>query len=107
MFGDDSAEIKDTNQIGQLLNLDNAAGAIGHAIIVATDGDEAVVADAALELEHGIEGMLRQGLQFRLLCGKGFSDDALRRAVNANVGDGVEPVDQLVVQIVEVAEAAA
>ena len=96
MFGDDGAEIEDTDQIGQLLDLDDAAGAIGHAVIVAADGDEAVVADAALELEHGIEGMLGQGLQFGLLGGEGFGDDALRRAVDADIGDGVEPVDQLV-----------
>ena len=35
------------------------------------------------------------------------SDNALRRAVQTNVGDGGEPMSQLRIQIVEVVEAAA
>lgn len=49
-------------------------GAIGYAVVVAPDGDEAVVADAALQLESGIEAMLGA------LGGERLSDDALRRA---------------------------
>jgi hypothetical protein len=51
MLGNDVVEVEDTDQVGQLLDVDDTAGAIGHAIIVAADGDETVVADTALELE--------------------------------------------------------
>ena len=106
MLGDDVAEVEDADQVGQLLDLDDTAGAIGHAVVVAADGDEAIVADAALELEHGIEAMLGQRLQLRLLGGERLGDDALGRAMDADVGDGVEPIGELSVEIVEIAEAA-
>jgi hypothetical protein len=48
MLGDDGAEIEDADQIGKLLNLDNPAGAIRHAVKVAADRDKAVMADAPL-----------------------------------------------------------
>ena len=67
MLGDDGAEIEDADQVGELLDLDNPAGAIRHAVIVAADRDKAVMADAPLQLEHCIEAMLRQGLQLGLL----------------------------------------
>ena len=106
MLGNNIAEVEDADQIWQLLDLDDTAGAIGHAVVVAADGDEAVVADAALELEHGIEAMLGQRLQLGLLGGERLGDDALRRAMNTDVGDGVEPIGQLSIEVVEVAEAA-
>ncbi|GAB6843684.1 hypothetical protein HNR00_001210 [Methylorubrum rhodinum] len=64
------------------------------------------MADAPLQLEHGIEGYGRQRLQLGLLGGEGLRDDPLRGAVQSDVGDGVEPGPQLGVQIVEVAERA-
>lgn len=84
MLGNDIAEVEDTDQVWQLLDLDHAAGAIGYAVVVAPDGDEAVVADAALQLEHGIEAVLGQCLQLRLLGGERLGDDALRRAMGAD-----------------------
>src|SRR3954451_3237890 len=78
----------------------------GNAVVVAPDGDEAVVADAALQLEHGIEAMLGQRLQLGLLGGERLGDDALRCAMGADVGDGVEPIGQLSIEVVKVAEAA-
>ena len=51
--------------------------------------------------------MLRQCLQLGLLGRKCLSDNALSGAVNADVGNGVEPVDELGVEVFEVAEAAA
>ncbi len=75
MLGNDIAEVEDTDQIWQLLDLDHTAGAIGYAVVVAPDGDEAIGADAALQLEHGIEAMLGQCLQLRLLGGERLDDD--------------------------------
>ena len=62
MFGDDGAEIEDTDQIGELLDFDDPAGAVGHTIIVAADRDGAIVADVPFQFEHGVEAMLRQRL---------------------------------------------
>ena len=65
------------------------------------------MADAPLELEQRVEGEGRKALQFRLLGGKGFRDDPLGGAVQADIGDGGQPVNELGVEIVEIAEAAA
>jgi hypothetical protein len=89
MLGDDIAVIEDADQIGELLDLDNPAGAIGHTVIVAADGDKAIVADAPFQLEHGIEAMLGQRLQLGLLGRERLGDDALGGAVNADIGDGM------------------
>ena len=62
VLGNDVAEVEDADPVGQLLDLDDPAGAIRHAVVIAADGDEAIVADAALELEDCVEAMLGQSL---------------------------------------------
>src|SRR5689334_19248192 len=42
MLGDDGAQIEDTNQIGELLDLDDPAGAVGYAVIIAADCHDAI-----------------------------------------------------------------
>ena len=107
MLGDDNAEIEDADAVRQLLNLDQATGPIRNAVEVAADGNEAVMADAPLEFEHGVQAMFGQALQLRLLGGEGFGDDALGGAVHADIGHAGEPVGELHIQIIEIAEAAA
>jgi hypothetical protein len=51
--------------------------------------------------------MLRQRLQLGLLGRERLGDDLLGGGVDADIGDGIEPVDQLSVEIVEIAEVAA
>src|SRR5436190_21829384 len=51
--------------------------------------------------------MLGQRLQLGLLGRESLGDHALGGAVNADVGHGIEPGDELSVEVVEVAEAAA
>ena len=85
---------------------DDVAGTVRDAVVVAADRHEPVVADAALELEQRVERRRRQRLQLGPLGGKRFGDDLLRGAVYARVGDSCEPVIQLGVEIVEIAEAA-
>src|SRR6516164_6162934 len=43
MLGNDSSEVEDTDQVWQLLNLDDTTGAIGHAVVVPANGDETIV----------------------------------------------------------------
>ena len=61
------ALIEDADLVGELMDLDDAPGAIGNAVVVAADRHEPIVTDPALELEQGIEGKGRQRLQLRLL----------------------------------------
>src|SRR5882762_5697549 len=98
---------EDTDQLGKLLDLNDPAGAVRHAVIVAADRDEAIVADAPFQLEHGIEAMFGQCLQFGQLGRESLGDDPLGGAVDADVGDRIEPVDELSVEVLEVAEATA
>src|SRR5580704_18024111 len=107
MLGDDGAEVEDADQIRELLDLDNPAGAIRDAVKVAADRDKAVVADAPLQLEHCVKAMLGQCLQLGLLGRKRHGNNPLGGAMNADIGDGVEPVDELNVKVIEVAKAAA
>jgi hypothetical protein len=107
VLGDDGAQIEDADQIGKLVDLNNSTGAVRNAVKVAADRDKAVVTDAPLQLEHRVKAMLRQRLQLELLGRERLGDDALGGAVNADIGDGVEPVDELSIEVVEVAEAAA
>lgn len=104
--GHEPTFVEDADAIGKLMDFDDAPGAVGNAVIVAADRDQAIMADATLQFEKGIEGTGRQGLKFRLLGNEGIADDALRGAVQANIGDRIEPTAQLIVQIVEIAEAA-
>ena len=57
--------------------------------------------------EHRAVGRERQRLETRLLLGEGLVDDALRGGVHARIGDRVEPVPELGVEVVEIAEDAA
>jgi hypothetical protein len=98
------ALIEDADLVGELMDLDDAPGAIGNAVVVAADRHESVMADPPFELEQGIEGKGRQGLQLRLLGRKSLRNDPLRRAVQAGIGDRVEPVAQLGIEVVEVAK---
>lgn len=63
------------------------------------------MADPALQLQNRIEAPRWEQLQLWLLGGKGVGDDPLRRAVDTDVGDGIEPVDKLYTEIFQIAEA--
>ena len=106
MDGDDLALIENADYIGQLLYLDDAARTVRDAVIIATDRHEPVVADTPLELEQCVKRPRRQRLQLGPLGGKRLGDDFLRGAVHPHIGDSREPIIELAVKIVEIAEAA-
>jgi hypothetical protein len=54
--------------------------------------------DTPLEAEDGVERTGRQALEGRLLLGEVLDDDAARGAVQAAVGDLVEPLGELGIQ---------
>src|ERR1700728_4158632 len=59
---------------------------------------------SSLEAEHGPVGHEGQGLQRRPFFGEGLIDDPLGRCVHAWVGDRVEPMAELVVEIREISK---
>ena len=67
MLGNDGAEVEDTNDVWQLLNVHNPTGAVGNAVEVAADRHEAVVTDAALELQDRLDRCAGR------VCNSGFS----------------------------------
>ena len=85
---------------------DPLAGGVGHAVKIAADADHALVRDPPFELENRAERHQRQGLEMRLLLGEGLVDHAPVVACTRGLATRVEPVAQLGVEVVEVAERA-
>ena len=108
MSGDQVPCLEDADLGGQDLDLDGApAGAVGDGIEVAAERDHAVLGDPPLQLEDGSEGDRRRRQERRLLRGEGLGHHAPGGAMDAEVGDLVQPVPELAVQVVEIAETAA
>ena len=59
MHGDDAVLVEDADDVRELLYFDDAARAIGHAVVVAANRDEAIVTDAALQLQQRVERSCR------------------------------------------------
>ncbi len=107
MGGNQPAILEDVHLRGGDLDLDGAAaGAVGDGVEIAADRDHPLVGDAAPEAEDGVERPGRQTLEGGPLIGEVLDDDPPRGAVQAAVGHLVEPLGELGVQVVEVAEAA-
>ena len=105
MDGDEPAVLEDPDLGGGDLNLDGTpAGAVGDGVEIAADRDHALVGDPPLEAEDGVERPGRQRLESRLLLGEVLDDNAPGGAVQAAVGDLVEPLGELGVQVTQVAE---
>ena len=104
MLGNHDTAVDDADQVRQLLDLDDPTCPVGHAVVVSTNRHEPVMADPPLKLQHRIEAVLRQALQFVLFFGKGFSDHALGRAMDPCIGDRVEPDDELGIEVLHGAE---
>lgn len=64
----DDAAVDHPDQVWQILDLDNPACPVGHAVLVAAD-HESVMADPSLKPQHGVGEALRQQLQLLLLFG--------------------------------------
>ena len=103
MGGDEPAILDDPDLGGGDLDLDGAPPRpVGNGVEVAADRDHALVGDAALEPQHGVERPGRERPEGGPLLGEVLDDDAPRGAVLAAVGELVEPLGVLRVQVVEV-----
>ena len=107
MRRDQDAVLEDLNLGGELVNIDDAAARdVRDAVKIAVDADHAVPTEAALQLENRSEWRQRQGPETGTFFGERFPDDALGRGMHPAVGNGIEPMRQLPVQIVEIAKRA-
>src|SRR5581483_3138742 len=105
----------DQPSVGEYLNLTQgdldlhflSAQSIRHAVSVAVIADHPVAADAALDRHDSIEGLLRQSLERLLLGLKGGVDHLVCRAMVPTVGNFRQPLTELAVEIVQIAEGAA
>ena len=66
MGRDQSALIQNADHVRQLMHLDDAPSAIGNAIVIAADRDQAVMADPAFQLQERIEGRRGQTLKIEV-----------------------------------------
>ena len=105
MSGDERAILEDANLVGEYVNIeDTATCGVGDAVEIAADAHHALMGEPSFELQHRAIGSKRQWLQRRLFFGEGLVDDALRGRVHTRVGDRVEPVTELDIEVVEIAE---
>jgi len=108
MSGNEHAVLEDLDRVGEHVNVEDAtARRIGDAVEIATDAHHALVRDAPFELQDCPVWGKRQRLERRLLLGEDFIDDALRGGMHTWIGDRVEPVPQLRIEVVEVAKRSA
>src|ERR1019366_2296513 len=96
-----AAVFEDADLVGGAVHLDRPAPRrVGHAVEIAINGDHAVLGDAALQAQHGLERSDRQLLEAGTLLGEMLRDDAAGGGVGAEVGDLVEPLAELAVEVV-------
>jgi hypothetical protein len=108
MPGNENAGLEDTDLIGKNMNVNDAAARrVRHAVEIAADAHHAFVRDPPFELEDRPIRGERQRLQGRLFFGEGLIDDALSGCVHARIGDRVEPMPQLAIEIIEIPEGVA
>jgi hypothetical protein len=107
MGGDQAASLKNLHLVGQRVHLDDPlSGCVGNAVKIAADAHHALMRNAPFQLEERAEGQERQRFEMRLLFSEGLIDHALRGGMHARIGNRVEPMSQLGIEIVEIAERA-
>lgn len=107
VHGDDLPLLENAQLMGQAVHFDDApTRTVGHAVEIAADGNHTVAGDPPLEPQNRLENSRRQRLQHWALLGEVLDDDTVGGGMRACVGDLVEPLAELPVQVIEVAEAA-
>src|ERR1700754_93681 len=101
------AVLVDANLVSQTVNVECApARTIGHAVVVAADGDQTFMAHASLEPDHAIEHARGQRLQRGTFLAEVLRNNAMRGAVHTDIGYRVEPLAQLAIHVTKVLEPA-
>jgi hypothetical protein len=106
--GDERPVFEDADLVGENVHLEYAPpGRVGHAVEIAADTDHAFVRSPALELQHRPVGHGRQGFERSPLLGESLADDPVGGRVHARISGRIEPMTELLVKVVEIAERAA
>ena len=107
MGGDALAVLQDVDLGRGNLDLDDAASrAVGHGVEIAADRDHALARDPAFQAQHGVERPGWQRSEERPLLGEVLGHDPAGGGVHTAVGHLIEPLPELGVEVVEVAEGA-
>src|SRR5215472_12758696 len=105
--GDQLVILENADLVGQGMHLDHApTRAVRDRVEIAADRHHTLARDAAVQGKDNIKRHGGQCLEVWLLVGEVLQDDTAGGSVPARVGDCVEPVAELGIQIVEVAEGA-
>src|ERR1700741_380968 len=108
MNGNDLTCLENAHLVGRVMHLDDAASsAVRHAVEVAIDGDHAIAGDAPFEAQYGLERPRRQLLKPRALLRKMLGYHTSGCGVHAHIRHLIEPLLQLPIEFIEIAEAAA
>ena len=108
MDGDEPILLEDADLTSGAVHLDRTAACrVGHAIEIAVDRDHAVAGDAPLHPQHRLERAGRQSLEAWVLFGEMLGDDTPRGGMDAHIGHRIEPVVELCIEVLEIAELAA
>ena len=106
MGGDQRAVLKNRTSWPACDFDDPLPGYVLNAIKIAADAHHAFMRDPPFQLQQRAEGRQRQHFEVGLLLGERLVDDALSGRVHTRIGYRIEPVPQLGIQVVEIAERA-
>ena len=99
MHGDQLPVLVDADLVGRDLDLQRPSPRpVRHAKEVAAHRDHALVTDATLDLQHGVEASGEQRLKACTLFGEVLGHDASGRAVYPRIRHRVQPNSQLLIQ---------
>ena len=105
MVGNERAVLEDLDVICEHMYVEDAAACrVGYAVEIAADAHHAFVRDAPFKLEDRAVWDEWQRLERWLLLRKGVVDDALCGRMHTRIGNRVEPVPHLGIEVVEIAE---
>lgn len=99
------AALEDADFVGEDVDVeDPPPRRIRHAIQIAADAHHAFVRGPSLQMQHRPVGRAWQGLECRLFLGEGLIDDPMGRGMHPRIGDSIQPMAELAVEVVQIAE---
>ena len=107
MTGDERAVLEDADRTGQYMDVQNPpTRRVRHAVQIAADADHAFVRYPTFEPEHRLVRRKRERPQGASFLGEGLVHDPAGCRMHARIGDRIEPLPQLDVEVFEVPERA-
>lgn len=104
---DQGSILEDAQLIGKRVDFHQPGpGRVRDAVGIAADADHALTRDTALQLQHRPERSQRQWPQMLSFFGEGLVDHAQGRSMHPRIGDGIQPMPELGIEIIEIAEGA-